>query len=838
MRWRGSCAHGARRCRARSAASTPTAARCSTRRAAALVAASPAQAFALAGDLAALIDDMIIEGVDWSGLETLVADAIRPLLAHHARLPQDRLRILAAMARRARPRRSRQARRAARRRRNQGARSRRAARPDDHRRLDRRQPRHRPADRRDRARAAGRGRAARSRPGSRRRRLGDDRGDATSDAGRRRPSAGAAAPADRRSSASAATRCERSARPRPALAARAAFLSEALRPAELDRALARSASGRARRAPPIAAPSPASRSIVADNETEEALALAIAMREALETPGRTAALVTPDPSIARRVAAELARWGVEVEDSAGRTLGAERGRRARAARRSRPRATSTPPIVAALLVASGGALRPLGRGESTRAARALELGVFRAVCRSAALDDLDATLRRRARRRRANARASCASGALDEADWRAAAEGLRATSPPRWRRCARSGLARRLRDFARRASRRARRAGCAARTTARRRTGVEALDDLMDEWSEAAGDGFACTPRRIRGAVRRRRWPASARRPARGGHPRLQILGLLEARLLDLRLRAARRPRRDGVAARGRHRRLSQPADARRSSACRRRSGASARPRTISSPRSARPRRSLSRAKKRGGAPTVASRFLQRIGAVAGAMRDGGAAETRGAALSRARPRARPAEPIAPRQRPDAVPAARAAPAPAQRDPDRDPAARPLRDLRRAASCDFSRSRRSARVGAARDRAMLARRAAGLRRDAIPPARCRRRRATRSSAIARSALRAAARRPGLQRAALAAHRRRRSTSSSPSSADAQRRSRASWSSSTARSTFRSTDGSPFTLTRARRPHRTRSRRRRGADRLQDRRAAGRRARSRSASRRS
>ena len=37
--------------------------------------------------------------------------------------------------------------------------------------------------------------------------------------------------------------------------------------------------------------------MVADNETEEGLALAIAMRETLETPGKTAALVTPDPSI-------------------------------------------------------------------------------------------------------------------------------------------------------------------------------------------------------------------------------------------------------------------------------------------------------------------------------------------------------------------------------------------------------------------------------------------------------------------------------------------------------------------------------------------------------------
>src|SRR5271155_671620 len=37
----------------------------------ALVAATPAQAYALAGDLAALIDDMIIEGAPWTKIETL-----------------------------------------------------------------------------------------------------------------------------------------------------------------------------------------------------------------------------------------------------------------------------------------------------------------------------------------------------------------------------------------------------------------------------------------------------------------------------------------------------------------------------------------------------------------------------------------------------------------------------------------------------------------------------------------------------------------------------------------------------------------------------------------------
>ncbi len=44
----------------------------------ALVAATPAQAYALAGDLAALIDDMIIEGVAWTRLETLAPDLYDP----------------------------------------------------------------------------------------------------------------------------------------------------------------------------------------------------------------------------------------------------------------------------------------------------------------------------------------------------------------------------------------------------------------------------------------------------------------------------------------------------------------------------------------------------------------------------------------------------------------------------------------------------------------------------------------------------------------------------------------------------------------------------------------
>ncbi|MBM3597126.1 MAG: double-strand break repair protein AddB [Alphaproteobacteria bacterium] len=61
--------------------------------------------------------------------------------------------------------------------------------------------------------------------------------------------------------------------------------------------------------------------LVSANPQEEASAIAIYMRGALEEAGRTAALVTPDRDLARRVAAELARWGIDADDSAGRPLG-------------------------------------------------------------------------------------------------------------------------------------------------------------------------------------------------------------------------------------------------------------------------------------------------------------------------------------------------------------------------------------------------------------------------------------------------------------------------------------------------------------------------------------
>lgn len=50
---------------------------------------------------------------------------------------------------------------------------------------------------------------------------------------------------------------------------------------------------------------------------EEAQAIAVLIREALDVPEKRVALVTPDRGLAGRVVAELERWGIEADDTAG-----------------------------------------------------------------------------------------------------------------------------------------------------------------------------------------------------------------------------------------------------------------------------------------------------------------------------------------------------------------------------------------------------------------------------------------------------------------------------------------------------------------------------------------
>lgn len=60
--------------------------------------------------------------------------------------------------------------------------------------------------------------------------------------------------------------------------------------------------------------------IEAQDPADEARAIALALRHTLEAPGRTAMVVTPDRALARRISSEMARFGIELDDSAGEAL--------------------------------------------------------------------------------------------------------------------------------------------------------------------------------------------------------------------------------------------------------------------------------------------------------------------------------------------------------------------------------------------------------------------------------------------------------------------------------------------------------------------------------------
>jgi ATP-dependent helicase/nuclease subunit B len=59
----------------------------------------------------------------------------------------------------------------------------------------------------------------------------------------------------------------------------------------------------------------------AADEQEAATAIAMVLRDTLEKPGRSAALITPDRQLATRVTAVLKRFGIAADDSAGENLG-------------------------------------------------------------------------------------------------------------------------------------------------------------------------------------------------------------------------------------------------------------------------------------------------------------------------------------------------------------------------------------------------------------------------------------------------------------------------------------------------------------------------------------
>ncbi|HYC25299.1 MAG TPA: double-strand break repair protein AddB, partial [Roseiarcus sp.] len=397
----------------------------------------------------------------------------------------------------------------------------------------------------------------------------------------------------------------------PALSARARLLSEALRPANSTERWRRRSGALASERIEDALRDVSM--IEAADESEEALALAIALREILETPGKTAALITPDLDLTRRVRAELLRWGVAIEDSAGRRIG-----------------ETLPGVLAKLVLAAAQTRKapellallahPLARlSRPTRdivaAARALEIGAFRGALNF----DLGEPERviGAAQSAEPAGRENDLRSRLSEADWRAAGAllaDIRAALAPLDALGPAAQLASHIE-----AHRRALEALC------RDETGADLLAAspdgarlaaLLDEWRDAAPAGLAIGPSDYRALFDKVAGQEPAPDGARRAGP-LQILGLLEARLLsfDVALIAGldetiwppaaetdaflNRPMRAALSLSPPERRIGQTAHDFVAAL-----GA--------------PQAILSRARKRGGAPTVPSRFLQRLLAAAG----------------------------------------------------------------------------------------------------------------------------------------------------------------------------------------------------------------------------
>jgi ATP-dependent helicase/nuclease subunit B len=116
--------------------------------------------------------------------------------------------------------------------------------------------------------------------------------------------------------------------------------------------------------------------VEAANAEEEALAIAVALREVMETAAKTAALITPDRELARRVLGALERWRIPVDDSGGDALpDTSAGRFARLAAEAALGGLAPVTLLALLK-------HPLTRlgtpeGANTRAVAALERAVLR-----------------------------------------------------------------------------------------------------------------------------------------------------------------------------------------------------------------------------------------------------------------------------------------------------------------------------------------------------------------------------------------------------------------------------------------------------------------------------
>ena len=416
------------------------------------------------------------------------------------------------------------------------------------------------------------------------------------------------------------------AEPSPSLWRRNRFVSEALRPAESTGewlAFKKNTDASAL-ADALAGVS----LIEAQDEREEALALAIAMREALATAGLTAALITPDRNLARRVRAELHRWAIEAEDSAGERLAKSGiGVLAHLAILCVARNMASPDVSA--LLAHPLARLGLARENVERRAVNLEIAILRSPLTaqgltqyfSGSLEKLIAAAKKEAE----SVYAHFAKARISEEDWLDIGDllvRLKSGFTPLFEQ----GDAAPLSSWVAAHRQVIHSIASPAEEDAHEAWG--ALDALFDKLeghtqsrmvfhAQSYGLFFASVAGEI------------VLNGARSSHPRCQILGLLEARLLDADVvllggldetvwpPAARsdvflnRPMREALGLMPPERKIGQTAH-------------------DFTQLMGKAKVILSRARKRDGAPTVASRFLQRMAALAGPAWE--ACQTRGMA--------------------------------------------------------------------------------------------------------------------------------------------------------------------------------------------------------------
>ncbi|WP_342162184.1 double-strand break repair protein AddB [Methylobacterium sp. SD21] len=281
--------------------------------------------------------------------------------------------------------------------------------------------------------------------------------------------------------------------------------------------------------------------VEATDEREEALVAALALRETLETPGATAFLVTPDRGLAGRVAVELLRWGIVAEDSAGLALAAApAGRLARlaaefAADLAREQADSLPARLIALL--SHPMVRlGLARTDLVRGAAALEIGLLRGPAPAPTLAGLRRALAARRTGEDPDRRPPRAERRLTEIDWELAASILdrldlafaEFPGPDGAGACDLVAVAAGHRNACE-----ALLSGPEGDEEAEAEASLACLDTLFDDLDMAEPGGmegdFADYPSFFTTLTRERKVGCAGPSP----HPRLRILGLIEARLLQ-----------------------------------------------------------------------------------------------------------------------------------------------------------------------------------------------------------------------------------------------------------------------------------------------------------------